>query len=99
MKRAAKVDRNQAEIVTVLRQMGASVLSLHRVGQGCPDLLVGYRGHTYLAEIKNGSLMGWRLTPAQREFHELWNAPIAILDSVETAAGWIKKLSMRKQAD
>ena len=41
MRRAARTDANQAEIVAALRGVGASVQPLHAVGQGCPDLLVG----------------------------------------------------------
>jgi hypothetical protein len=42
MRRAAKVDRNQPEIVSALRKVGADVVSLAAVGDGIPDLLVGY---------------------------------------------------------
>ena len=38
---APRVDRNHSEIVDALRQAGASVQSLVKVGDGCPDLLVG----------------------------------------------------------
>ena len=51
--RVAKVDANQAAIVKVLRQMGASVQPLHTVGQGTPDLLVGIQGRNYLLEVVN----------------------------------------------
>ena len=48
MRRAAKIDSNHAEIVAALRGIGAYVMSLASVGGGCPDLLVGFRGHTFL---------------------------------------------------
>ncbi|HJP47915.1 hypothetical protein [Acinetobacter venetianus] len=44
MRRAAKIDANQTEIVKALRKFGASVQSLASTGKGCPDLLVGFRG-------------------------------------------------------
>jgi hypothetical protein len=44
MKRAAKVDINQKEIVAYLRKIGASVAVMSAVGQGFPDLVVGWRG-------------------------------------------------------
>ena len=47
MRRAARVDRNQAEIVVALRAGGASVQPLHAVGKGVPDLLVGWRGKIF----------------------------------------------------
>ena len=44
MRRAAKIDENQPEIVDALRAMGCSVTILSAVGNGCPDILVGFRG-------------------------------------------------------
>ena len=55
MRRAAKVDANQTEIVKALRQVGASVQSLAATGKGCPDLLVGIRGLNFLIEVKDGA--------------------------------------------
>jgi hypothetical protein len=55
VRRAAKVDANQREVVAALRGAGASVQLLHAVGEGCPDLLVGYKGLTMLLEVKDGS--------------------------------------------
>lgn len=65
MRRAAKVDANQDAIVSVLKAWGATVQSLAAIGKGCPDLLVGYRGHTILLEIKDG-----RKPPSQRQLTE-----------------------------
>jgi hypothetical protein len=67
MRRAAKVDANQAEIVAALRKAGATVEPLHRQGGGCPDLLVGYRGENFLIEIKIPS-------EKQNELQRLWAA-------------------------
>jgi hypothetical protein len=41
MRRAAKIDANQPQIVEALRKAGATVHSLAAVGNGIPDLLVG----------------------------------------------------------
>lgn len=86
--RNAKVDNNQRDIVDVLRRLGCSVFLTHTVGRGFPDLVVGYQAQTYLVEIKNG-IIGWKLTDAQKKFRALWNAPIVVLDSVESAITWI----------
>lgn len=48
-----KTDANQGEIVKALRKAGCSVVSLAAIGDGCPDLLCGLKGHTYLLEVKN----------------------------------------------
>jgi len=66
---ASRADGNQAEIVAALRRAGASVTSLHRVGQGCPDLLVGYRGITYLMEVKTDN---GKLTEPEDKFIREW---------------------------
>ena len=79
---AAKVDNNQAEIVEALRAIGASVLVLSRVGMGCADLAVGYRGVTYFLEIKTDK---GKLTPAEQEFMEQWNGHYCIVRTVDEA--------------
>lgn len=50
--RRHKLDANQREIADGLARLGCTVVDLSAVGGGCPDLLVGYRGRTYLIEIK-----------------------------------------------
>ncbi len=87
MRRAARVDRNQAEIVRVLRAIGASVQHLHSVGKGCPDLLVGYQGINYLFEIKDGTKprSQRKLTPDEVEFFMSWRGRAYIVDSVHQA--------------
>ena len=52
MRRAAKVDTNQAAIVAALRQAGYGVQSLAAVGGGCPDLLVAAGTRNVLLEVK-----------------------------------------------
>jgi AcrR family transcriptional regulator len=65
---AARRDANEAEIVDALLRAGAVV---HRLsGRGLPDLLVGYRGQTYLLEVK--APKDARLTDDERSFFEGW---------------------------
>jgi len=87
MRRAAKVDRNQAEIVAALRAVGASVQPLHAVGQGCPDLLVGFRGQCFAVEVKDGALApsDRKLTPAQTNWHLDWRGQVAVVLTAEDA--------------
>lgn len=87
MRRAAKVDRNQAEIVKALRQAGATVHPCHGAGQGFPDLAVGYRGRNYLIEVKDGALApsDRKLTPAQQEWHAAWRGDAVVVTSVSEA--------------
>lgn len=72
MRRAAKVDASQSEIVDALRKYGATVQSLAKVGDGCPDLLVGYRKKNFLMEVKEPKVKG-KLRPSQKDWHEGWN--------------------------
>jgi len=69
MRRVAKVDRNQPEVVDGFRARGARVLHLHQVGSGCPDLLVAYRGRFGLVEVKRP---GESLNAVQCVFHAEW---------------------------
>ena len=83
MRRAAKVDANQAAIVDALRAEGASVV--HISHKGVPDLLVGHEGVTYLLEVKNADGRN-RLTADQIEFHKTWRgAGIWIVHTPEQA--------------
>jgi hypothetical protein len=86
---AAKVDSNQADIVDGLRRVGAEVQPLHMVGKGCPDLLVGFRGQWYAAEIKDGSKppSARRLTPEEIDWHAKFSrvAPVHVWESLEDA--------------
>jgi hypothetical protein len=89
VRRAAKVDENQSLIVKALRSTGAFVQPLHMVGQGCPDILVAYRGEWYLIEVKDGSK-----APSQRKLtsdEEAWHgkaschAPVFIAETIDDA--------------
>jgi hypothetical protein len=50
------------------------VQSLATVGDGCPDLLVGYQGATYLMEVKDGRKppSARKLTEDEAAWHERW---------------------------
>lgn len=88
MRRAAKVDDNQADIVKDLRQMGCTVQLLHAVGAGCPDLMVGWRGETFLLEIKDGNKppSARKKTDAQVIWHDAWRGkPVSVVRNVREA--------------
>ena len=92
MRRAAKVDRNQAEIVKALRSAGCTVQSLAAIGKGCPDILVGYRGRNYLFEIKDPTqpLSKQALKPDQIVWRSNWNGVLGTITSFEQAFSIIK---------
>ena len=82
-----RTDKNQKEIVEALRNYGCSVTSLANVGDGCPDLLVGYKGVNYLFEVKDGSKTKsqTKLTPAQIKFQDAWLGSYKVVYSVDDA--------------
>ena len=88
MRRAAKIDANQTQVVEALRAAGATVQSLAAVGQGVPDLLVGFQGKTLLIEVKNGRKppSQRQLTEDQLKWHGAWRGgPVAIVDGPDAA--------------
>lgn len=89
-----RVDRNQREIVQTLRELGMSVLCLHAVGKGCPDLLVGFRGKNYLIEVKDGEKpeSQRKLTPAEAVFLSKWLGHYMILKSVSETLQFAKDI-------
>ena len=87
MRRAAAIDANQTAIVAALRRAGASVELLHRVGAGCPDLLIGIHGRNWLVELKDGAKPPSKraLTPDQVEWHEAWRGQVVVVKNVREA--------------
>lgn len=87
MRRAAKVDANQQDIVRALRDIGATVESLAPLGKGVPDLLVGYRGENLVLEVKDGSKppSAQKLTPDELRWHQNWRGDVYVVSSVEDA--------------
>jgi hypothetical protein len=92
MRRAARVDENQGLIVKALRACGATVRIITQ-GDGIPDLLVGYRGHTILMEVKDGNKppSARQLTTAEQIFFDQWTGgKLFIVNSVEEALDVLK---------
>lgn len=88
MRRAAKIDANQTQVVEALRAAGATVQSLAAVGKGLPDLLVGFQGQTLLMEVKDGRKppSQRQLTEDQLKWHGAWRGgPVAIVDGPDAA--------------
>jgi hypothetical protein len=73
LRTASRVDANQPAVVKALRAIGASVLHTHQL-KNCFDLLVGYRGRTFLMEVKDPSQppSARQLTPGEAEFRRRW---------------------------
>jgi hypothetical protein len=61
--------------------MGFSVVELHEVGEGVPDLLIGWQGRNMLYELKN-TADGW-LTEDQKKFFNEWQGHKKKVHSIE----------------
>jgi hypothetical protein len=76
---ANKVDENQAEVVAALRSIGCSVDII-----GLPvDLLVGYRAHNFLIEVKQPGEKP--RTKKQKDFLAGWRGQVRVVETPEEA--------------
>ena len=92
---ARNVDANQVAIVEAFRRCGASVLHLHTVGGGCPDLLVGVAGVDVQVEVKDGRKKpsAQALSEAQEEHRRSWRGrPVVVVRSAEQAWRLVERL-------
>ncbi len=80
-----KTDRNQAELMKQIRQCGWSVVSLHTVGRGVPDLAVGAKGLNFFLEVKdpNQPPSKRKLTPDEQEFFRTWQGMVHIVHCID----------------
>ena len=84
---AKRVDANQSAVVKALRATGATVEIISSVGDGVPDLIVGFRGFNFLFEVKDGDKpqSKQRLTGAEAEWHRDWRGKVSIVYSPSDA--------------
>ena len=97
--RASRTDANQTEIVEALRGIGCTVEVASSLRRGFPDLIVGYRGQTYLIEVKapagpKGGTSGRDLTPGQQEWHVWWRGHVAIARTADEAIAIVQEAAV-----
>ena len=87
MRLRGRTDANQTLLVRALRKMGVSVLILSGMGEGCPDLCCGFRGRTYIFEVKDPSQppSKRKLTEDEKAFHLAWNGQVDVIETAEQA--------------
>lgn len=97
-RRAAKVDVNQKEIVSGLRQCGFSVSITSALGDGFVDIVVGKWGLNFLVEIKDGKKppSAKKLTTDEQKFHKEWKGSVMVGESLEDILNKIN-LYVKKQ--
>ena len=83
----SRTDANHTEIVTALRQLGCSVLSLAPLGNGAPDICVGWKRANVLMELKvaGKSPSAKRLTPDEQIFAKNWRGQVATVECLNDA--------------
>lgn len=80
MRRAARIDANQNDIVKQLRDLGYTVLIISQL-KNCFDILVGANGKNYAFEIKDGTKPPSQreLTPGEIQFHNNWTGQVDVV--------------------
>lgn len=87
VRRAARKDANHEEIAEVFKTFGFSVADTSQLGNGFPDMVVGWLSANLLVEVKDGSkpLSRRRLSEEEQAFHDRWLGPILVVET-ETQA-------------
>lgn len=87
MRKHGRTDSNHTQVISAMRQMGATVTSLASLGKGVPDILVSYRGGWKLCEIKDGSKPPCqrKLTHDESKWINNQKAPVYLIESVQDA--------------
>lgn len=88
-------DANHDAIVSALEGIGASVTDTHALGEGFPDLVVGWRGINFIIEIKDGSKPKSRrvLTDDEQEWFDDWRGTAHIVYSPADAISLLEVLT------
>lgn len=89
MRRAARRDGNESEIIEALQAVGCSVLQLDEI-----DLVVGWRGRNFLLEVKMPKRRR-KLRPIQERLSFDWRGQYSIVTSVDEALAAVGALGSR----
>lgn len=95
MRRAARVDSNQVEIVEAFRAAGCDVLHTHQLGQGAPDLFVAFSGIWLAIEVKS---QHGKLTEAQETLYNGLKTRPRIVRNVEEVKATVDTLKRWHEA-
>lgn len=81
MFRAARVDRNQKEIVALFRKLGWYVLIISQL-KNCCDIIVSKNGRTIAVEIKDGEKppSQQKLSAGEMKFKVEWQGEYALVN-------------------
>lgn len=81
MRYAARKDSNHNAIANAATKLGASVFDTSRLGDDFPDMVIGYRGHTIIVELKTAT---GKLSAGQKYLAETWKgSPIRVWRTID----------------
>lgn len=66
---AKRTDKDHVQVSKWFRDLGASVRDTHTIGNGFPDIVVGYKMFNVLVEIKTPK---GKLNEKEEKFHKEW---------------------------
>ena len=82
---AKRTDANQKAVVEELKKYlpEATVFVASGTGAGFTDIVVGWKGHNFLMELKDPDkpASARKLTKAQSELHQDWQGQISVVHS------------------
>ncbi len=93
-RKAAKVDDNQKEVVSLFRSLGWYVLIISQL-KNCCDIIVSKGGHTIAIEIKDGEKppSARKLSEGETKFKEEWKGDYELVICNEDVIAIDKKRS------
>ena len=86
MRKRGRTDSNQSQVVDDLRKLGISVAITSNLGDGFPDLLLGYGFKNLLVELKDGDNKppsACKLTDDEIDWHEAWRGEAIVANNVD----------------
>lgn len=93
-KYGSKRDASEKAVVEALRACGASVYLLDQP----MDLLVGFRGRTYICEVKTPKTQyGKKLKESQQKFADEWRGgTVHIFRTIQDVTNWVNNPNKRE---
>ena len=85
MRKYARQDGNHKAIRSAFERLGCSVADLSPLGDGRPDLLIGFAGLCLCVEVKDGSKppSARKLTPDEERFRMDWKGGYRIVENID----------------
>lgn len=112
-RRACRTDGNQADIVAALRRLGWTVHTLHRAGDGCPDIVISVgpglaappdpkaRGVLTAGDAVFVELKaaGGTLTPAQIRWAAAFRGPLIVAEYLDDVIAGVARIRAERGQD